>query len=58
MLPVGRDDPARRLRKTACPVVTPYTCREGETMFQSANYQRRGYLHEDFRLFHLRDMGV
>ena len=32
--------------------------KDGETMFQSANYQRRGYLHEDFRLFHLRDMGV
>ena len=27
-------------------------------MLQSASYQRRGYLHEDFRLFHLRDMGV
>ena len=27
-------------------------------MLGSANYQRRGYLHEDFRLFHLRDMGV
>lgn len=27
-------------------------------MDQTANYQRRGYLHEDFRLFHLRDMGV
>lgn len=27
-------------------------------MLDSANYQRRGYLHEDFRLFHLRDMGV
>lgn len=27
-------------------------------MNQTANYQRRGYLHEDFRLFHLRDMGV
>lgn len=27
-------------------------------MLESANYQRRGYLHEDFRLFHLRDMGV
>ena len=27
-------------------------------MIQPANYQRRGYLHEDFRLFHLRDMGV
>lgn len=27
-------------------------------MLSSGNYQRRGYLHEDFRLFHLRDMGV
>lgn len=27
-------------------------------MLQTANYQRRGYLHEDFRLFHLRDMGI
>lgn len=27
-------------------------------MLESANYQRRGYLHEDFLLFHLRDMGV
>lgn len=27
-------------------------------MLQSSSYQRRGYLHEDFRLFHLRDMGV
>ncbi len=27
-------------------------------MLRTANYQRRGYLREDFRLFHLRDMGV
>ena len=27
-------------------------------MQEAANYQRRGYLHEEFRLFHLRDMGV
>lgn len=27
-------------------------------MLESSGYQRRGYLHEDFRLFHLRDMGV
>lgn len=27
-------------------------------MLNSAGYQRRGYLHEDFRLFHLRDVGV
>ena len=27
-------------------------------MLESSSYQRRGYLHEDFRLFHLRDMGV
>jgi len=24
----------------------------------SANYRKKGYLHEDFRLFHLRDVGV
>lgn len=27
-------------------------------MRKTTGYQRRGYLHEDFRLFHLRDMGV
>lgn len=30
----------------------------GDRVEENANYRKRGYLHEPFRLFHLRDVGV